>query len=230
MDFGRSFTYIFEDTEWLSKLIIVVALTFATGPLMLFFLAGLVPLTILLGYMVDIVANVRDSKTTPLPVWSDYNGYLAKGLPVMTAMIVYNLPLILVSCCAWILPRTFTDEMAVSFFTLSNLCCILPFIAIYTAVSWTLLAVGMIHYAQNGQGSAFYQVGVLSETAREMGTITLRWLLMSIGVNILLTLIYLVPCIGWLAGAALSIPVHGHLIGQYARAIQRYRRKKAGAV
>ena len=230
MDFGRNFTYIFDDPEWLSKLIIVVALTFATAALMPFFLAGLVPLTILLGYMVDIVANVRDSKQHPLPVWRDYNGYLAKGVPVITAMIVYNLPLIAVSCCAWILPRTFTDEMAVSYFTLANLCCVLPFIAIYSAVSWTLLAVGVSHYARNGQGSAFYQVGVLSETAREMGTVTLRWILMGMGINLLLALIYAVPCIGWLAGAALSIPVHGYLVGQYARAIQRFRRKKAGAV
>ncbi len=228
MKLGHAFTYIFDDQDWVGKIIIVMVLTFATALLMPFFFLGLVPLAILLGYTVELVANVRDNTANPLPKWGDYGQTLSKGVPVLTAMVAYNLPAIVLTSCFWLIPSLFTDEIATGFFTLILVCCLLPFVIIYTAVTWTMLAVGVVHYARSGQAGEFYKVSTLLDTARDMGTVTFGWILASIAINIIFGLIYIVPCLGWIAGAGLSIPVHGHLLGQYARKIKARRLNKTG--
>ncbi len=96
MDFGKAFTFMFEDPEWLRKLGIgtlvgLIGLIFS--PVLL----GLIPLLMLLGYSLDVVRNVMDGKQHPLPEWDNWGGFLARGFKLCAAIFIWCLPIILVS-------------------------------------------------------------------------------------------------------------------------------------
>lgn len=228
MDLGRAFTYIFDDENWLEKVVMLVVLTFAAILAMPLLFAGLVPLAMLMGYMAQIANNVRDDKPIILPQWADYGDLLNKGIPILTAVIVYNLPVILLALCFWLVPGLFPGDLTAGAVSLVMVCCVLPMLLGYTALAWLMLGVGFTNYMLTGRGQAFFRFGVIFDGVQEIGTVGLQWLLANIAVNIVLGLVFAVPCLGWIAGSALAIPVYGHLLGQLARAIDRRRRKKAG--
>lgn len=228
MDLGRAFTYIFDDKSWLQKVVMLVALNFAAVLAMPLLFAGLVPMAILMGYMAQIASNVREDKPIILPKWADYGDLLNKGIPILTAVIVYNLPIILLSLCFLTVPGLFPGDLAAGAATLILVCCVLPLMLGYTGLAWLMLGVGFTNYTLTGKWQAFFRFGVIFDGVREIGTVGLQWLLANIAVNIVLGLVFAVPCLGWIAGSALAIPIYGHLLGQLARAIDRRRRKKAG--
>ena len=89
MDFGRSFTFIFNDPRWLNKTLIG-GLFYIAG----FFLIGYV---FILGYLARLVRNVIDGVENPLPEWDDLGGYFADGLKLIVVGFVYMLPIILLT-------------------------------------------------------------------------------------------------------------------------------------
>lgn len=86
MDYGKSFTYVFEDEKWIAKFLVgaVIALVpivnFATY-----------------GYMIQLLKNVRDGEEDPLPDWDDFAKYIVDGLKFMAGFLVYMIPVILLS-------------------------------------------------------------------------------------------------------------------------------------
>lgn len=88
MDIGKSFTYVFEDANWIMKLVI--------GGLV-----SLVPIVnfAALGYMVTTLKNVADGQAQPLPEWSNFGDHFMKGLYVFVGALVYVAPIILLYCC-----------------------------------------------------------------------------------------------------------------------------------
>lgn len=92
MDIGKSFTYVFDDPNWIMKLVI--------GGLV-----SLVPIVnfAALGYMVTVLKNVADGQAQPLPEWSNFGDYFMKGLYVFVGALIYAAPIILVYCCMIVL-------------------------------------------------------------------------------------------------------------------------------
>ena len=86
MNFGKSFTYPFEDKEWVTKLLI--------GSLL-----SVIPFVNLAtyGYALRIVKNVADGVEQPLPNWDDLGDYFVKGLIATLGTLVYFLPVIALS-------------------------------------------------------------------------------------------------------------------------------------
>ena len=89
MDAEKSFTFPFEDKEWISKL--------GLGAVI-----GIVPILNFAwsGYLVDIIRNVmnqRDSK--PLPTWDDLDKKFNEGLILFGAGLVYAPPILIAFCC-----------------------------------------------------------------------------------------------------------------------------------
>ena len=96
MDFGKAFTYMFEDPDWLKKLGIGTLIGLV-GILFSPVLIGLIPILVLLGYTVDVVRNVMAGHERPLPEWEDWVGFLSRGFKVAAATFVWSLPAILLS-------------------------------------------------------------------------------------------------------------------------------------
>ncbi|MCX7670703.1 MAG: DUF4013 domain-containing protein [Anaerolineae bacterium] len=96
MDFGKAFTFMFEDPDWVRKLgigTVVGAVAILLSPVLI----GLVPMIMILGYCLDVLRNVADGQTYPLPEWEDWSGFLTRGFKLLVAFFVWSLPIILIS-------------------------------------------------------------------------------------------------------------------------------------
>jgi hypothetical protein len=92
MDIGKSFTYMFEDPNWMMKILIggIVSMI----PIVNF--AGL-------GYGATALKNIAEGSQNPLPEWGNFGDHFMKGLYVFVGVLVYISPIILVYCCMGIL-------------------------------------------------------------------------------------------------------------------------------
>jgi hypothetical protein len=219
MDFTAAFTFIFEDRQWTEKMVMTVVI----AALALIPLFGLVALAALLGYVVELVQNVRSKQRHPLPRWDRLGEKVTSGGSVLVAALVYNLPLLLVSCCALALPLGLTGDattFAGTGATLAVVCCAVPLLIAYTLVTWPMLALGTIRFADTGSISAFFQFGDLFYTLYSDLPTTARWLVFSVLANMVIGLLTVIPCLGWLAMIALVYPVQGYLLGQFALLIE----------
>jgi hypothetical protein len=78
MDLGLSFTYVFQDEEWIKK-ILIGAVAF------LIVFIGWIPL---LGWMIEITRRVIRQDPQPLPDWSDLGGLFTLGLKGLVIAVV----------------------------------------------------------------------------------------------------------------------------------------------
>jgi hypothetical protein len=92
MDIGKAFTYVFEDPNWIMKVLI--------GGIVL-----LIPIVnfAVYGYMLTTLKNVADGQPNPLPEWGEFGAHFMKGLYAFVGLLVYFLPAIVVICCVQIL-------------------------------------------------------------------------------------------------------------------------------
>ena len=212
MDFGQAFTYVFEDRNWVGKIVQVGIMTL----LMVIPILGLLAVAAVMGYMVELVGNVRNGHPRPLPQWLNYGDLMVKGGHVLIASIVYMLPIIFLYGCLFAslgaLGSGIFGALSAGVLTL----CILPFSLVYSLVAGAMLASGIAEFSETGNGGAFYRIGDRWAMIRSDASLTGQWLLYSFAANLLLSLLGAIPCLGWLAFLGLAIPVQGHLVGQYA--------------
>jgi hypothetical protein len=81
MDIQKSFTFQFDDRNWIGKLGLGTVIT-------------IIPVLNLAwtGYMVHILRNVMAGDNNPLPNWGDLWKKLTDGLILFTARVIYSLP------------------------------------------------------------------------------------------------------------------------------------------
>ncbi|MCR4408532.1 MAG: DUF4013 domain-containing protein [Anaerolineae bacterium] len=89
MDIGKAFTYVFEDEDWVKKVLL-------GGVINLIPIVGFLFTT---GYMLETVKNVMEGRPLPLPEWDDWGGKFMKGLMAFVIGLVYSIPIIVVVCC-----------------------------------------------------------------------------------------------------------------------------------
>jgi hypothetical protein len=106
--------------------------------------------------------------------------------------------------------------------TVTVLCCLLPVSLLYIIVAWPMLVVGTAKYARSGDSAVFFQFGKLYDAIISIGSPTLMWFLAALLVTITLALVNIIPLIGQAIFCALIFPVHAHLMGQYARLVDRH--------
>ena len=71
LDVGRALSFMFEEQDWVKKLIIAIVILC----LSIFIL----PYFILQGYVIDIIRRVGRNQTPELPAWDDWGKYLSEG-------------------------------------------------------------------------------------------------------------------------------------------------------
>ncbi|MFO7539026.1 MAG: DUF4013 domain-containing protein [Chloroflexota bacterium] len=224
MDIAKSFTYVFEDEDWVTKLIVGAVVTFLS------FL--ILPIPLLTGYAVAVVRNVRDGYERPLPAWDDWGKLFMDGLAVMVAQFVYTLPFLLLFCIvsagmvASIGVAELSEELAVAsmFTTFGLLACI--FFIWMLALLFISPAI-MIQYSRTGQlGSCFRFGEVIAIARRNTGDILLALVAVVIILFVLgavSSILSMIPCLGAIAAFLLGYVfspymtmVTGHLYGQIA--------------
>ena len=97
MDVGKSLRFVFEDKEWLSKILIGSLILLVSVPLTPV-LVGFLGLAIVTGYSLDVLRNVRVGSVRPLPEWRDRWGeWLVEGLKLLLVLLIWSLPLIVLN-------------------------------------------------------------------------------------------------------------------------------------
>lgn len=86
IDLGRSVTYAFEDSAWLSKLIVFLIVGFLPG------------LNVILwsGYALSIARNLARGEKHPLPSWEAWSDIAVRGLLSLVATALYFAPAALI--------------------------------------------------------------------------------------------------------------------------------------
>jgi hypothetical protein len=92
MDFGRAFTYITEDDDWIQKIGIAVVLLLFSPVL------GITAIP-LVGWVMETVRRVSNVEENPLPEWENFGDYFMTGLKAIGVTIVWSLPAILIAGC-----------------------------------------------------------------------------------------------------------------------------------
>ncbi len=101
IDWGKGFTVLFEDKEWLGK-------TFIGGIFILLSLL-LIGIPFVLGYLLEFVRNVIERRSPLLPEWDNMGEKFTKGLVFSIILIIFSLIfgvvimiLLLIPCLGWI--------------------------------------------------------------------------------------------------------------------------------
>jgi len=226
MDIGKSFSYPFEDDDWLSKL----------------FLGTIVSLIPILnfawtGYTVDIVRNVNDGVSLPMPEWSDFGDKFVKGFLIWAAGFIYALPALIIGCLPigfLVIPASIEGSdisgTVISLFTGIGIFLICLLALYFLALSFYFPAV-FINFARKGTFGSCFEIGeIFKIVSKNTSKYLTAWLVSIVGaivVGIVVTLISIVlgfiPCIGWvlmwLISALSSVylfAVYAHLFGQVA--------------
>lgn len=88
-DFGKPFTYVFDDPRWVPKILI--------GGL--FYLAGflIIGWFFIFGYVARTARNIINGLEHPLPEWEELGDFFAEGLRLFAVMLVYVIPFIVIA-------------------------------------------------------------------------------------------------------------------------------------
>lgn len=160
MDIGKAFSYIFDDPNWVKKVLIGGVVNII--PIVNFAATG---------YWLTQTKNTYEGRELPLPEWSDFGGYFMKGLMAVIATFVYSLPAILIYCCAFIVPSLMAgagsstgDQSGASTGPLATVATLLLFcgvcvLLLYLLVLLVFVPALLTRYAMSGEFGAFFQFG-----------------------------------------------------------------------
>jgi hypothetical protein len=221
MDFGRAFTFLTEDSNWIVKLAIGAGIVLISPFLLL------IPLFLILGYQVAVTRQVLAGKDVPLPEWFDELGRLFKdGFFVWIAQIAYTIPFWLLACIGVAASFAFGfigDQGAgeVAGIGLVAVYAVLSCLGIIFLIALFFISPAIIiQYVQTDDFGACFRFGEVLGIARDnVGPILMSALALFV-VSFLLSFVQLIPCIGQIVGL-FTVPymgiATGHLYGQIAR-------------
>lgn len=149
IDFARPFVFVFEDPDWLKKILIGGLFYLASILIVGIFFVG--------GYAVRLARNIIGGVARPLPEWDDLGGTLVDGVKVFLIALIYAIPIIL----AWLLAYggmaaagTVADERFAEPLTVLFGCMVPVFFLLVVAYSVFLPAVLLMYVATGSIGEA----------------------------------------------------------------------------
>jgi hypothetical protein len=215
MDIGRSFTFMFEDESWITKVLLGGVL-------------GIVPILnfVVYGYQLEVIRNVAQDQELPLPEWGDdFGGKFVRGLMVFIASLIYSLPLIVVWVAMAIVlaiaggsaDASGDAQGAAGAFV--GICTFAVYCVaiIYSIIAFGFLFVpGLMRYAEEGEFGAFFRFGENWRVATSNLGSYIVMLLIIIVASIVAQIVGTIACvIGLLFTVFWYVLVTGHLFGQY---------------
>ena len=226
MDVNKSVRYVFDDKQWISKLVI--------GALMSVLSFLIIPALILQGYVVKIIRQVMNGDWDGLPEWDDWGGLLRDGFYVFVAELVYTLPFILLMIVGGLATGGMAslsggDDLAAMVAAgggLLFLCLILLFAIAFLFLTPAIL----IQYAIKDDFGATFRFGevfaIIRNNIADILVAFLVTLVAAFAVSLIISVLSVIPCLGWIAAAIIGLAVGpyisfvgGHLYGQIAAKI-----------
>lgn len=112
MDFGLSFSFPFQDEDWIKKIVLTVVISFIP----------VIGQLALLGWMVELTRRVIRGDAAPLPDWADFGGILLLGLKMFVIGFVYSLPLVLLALPMGGIGALLDDDSAIAIYSFFMMC------------------------------------------------------------------------------------------------------------
>lgn len=212
MDFGRAFTFAFEDPDWLKKI----------GIAALVFLIPVVGTIVVLGWGLEITRRVINNEPQPLPDWSNFGEFLSKGFKAFVVSFAYLLPILLIAFCGQLgigfaiagAGNSSNSDATASILSLVMFCVICFLSLLGMAVSIILPAAHGILAATGELGAAFRFNEVFGLVRAAPGP----YLMVVVGVfvtSLVLSPLGMLICfIGVLVTSAYTSVLSAHLTGQ----------------
>jgi len=213
MDIGKSFTFVFEDENWITKLLLAAAILLLG---ILFSWLLLIPLVLALallgGYSAEITRQVIGGELSKLPEWDDWGKLIADGLKVVVIGIVYALPIIVIALCLGLPIGIFAENSqgVASLFSMLLSCLTL----LWAIVMSLALPAAIAFWVANDDLSAAFRFGDVIGLVRDNFATYLITFLMSWVANFIGELGSIVCGVGWLVTVPYALMVTGHLYGQ----------------
>lgn len=207
MDIGKGFTFIFDDEDWIKKLLIGAVVLLI--PILSF--AGF-------GYVLQLTKNVRDGEEKPLPEWDNLGEYFIEGLKLFVGLFLYFIPMFIVIC--GLLGSFLGIDVIVNRSEVQNiqfiaLTCCFPFILLAGFFPLAAFPAMMANYADRGDFGAMFNFREIYEfIRRDLGSYILLLLLSWVATNFLAPLGLIIFCLGAFFTQWWSYLVIGHLTGQ----------------
>jgi len=231
MDIGKSFSYPFEDKQWITKL--GLGAVIALVPILNFAWSG---------YMVGIIRNVMNNEPEPLPTWDDIGKKFNDGLILFLAGLVYALPMLIVICLPlsfMIVPAILSNngkmqdvaQALVGAGSILFLCLLCVFLVYALFLSVVYPAILVIFTREGTFASCFKFREVFDLIGKNTSSFFTAWgisfgagLVIGFVVGIIQAILNIIPCIGQIISLVLTMgivvytsSVYAHLFGQFGR-------------
>jgi hypothetical protein len=228
MDVNKAFRYVFDDKQWVVKLLVAVVMS------VLSFL--ILPAFILQGYMVQIIRRVMGNQENALPEWQDWGKLLRDGFFVTVGELIWALPFILLVTILGIVTGGLgsmvdqSGDMMAAATTGAGLlltCLVLLMIVAFLFIVPALL----IQYAIKDEFGAMFRFGEVFDIIRNhTADILIAFgvtVVAVLGIGIVAGIVGIVPCLGWVVAPIIGLAmgpyvqfVSSHLYGQIAAKVQ----------
>lgn len=229
MNIEKSFSFVFNDQKWVSKLGMGALITF-------------IPILNLswTGYMVGIIRNVMNGSPEPLPTWDDLGKKFMDGLLLTVGGLVYALPIIIVFCLPlsfMIIPAILAgnsdlQDIASAIAGLGSalfFCLLCVFILYALALSVVYPAILVVFAREGTLASCFKFREIFGLIRQNSSAFITAWAVnlglsfaLSFVVGIAQTVLNLIPCLGQIAAVIVTLgmvvyatAVYAHLFGQF---------------
>ena len=224
MDVNKAFRFVFDDKQWITKLLIGAVMS-----LLSFFI---VPAFILQGYLVKIVRQVMGGDDDKLPEWMDYGQLLRDGFFVTIGQLIWALPFILLMLIMGAVTGGLgsvvdsSGDMVAAATTGAGL--LMACLVLLTVIAFLFLTPALlIQYAREGEFGAMFRFSEIFDIIREhMADILIAFLVSVVAVlaiTLVTGIVAIVPCLGWIVAALVGLAmgpyvqyVTSHLYGQIA--------------
>jgi len=229
MNIGKSFSFPFEDKQWISKL--GLGAVIAMVPILNFAWSG---------YMVALMRNVMNNQQEPLPNWDDLGKKFSDGLILVVAGFAYSLPMLLVVCLPlgfMIVPAILSGSQdmqeianAIAGVGTAIFFCLLCVFLLYSVVLSVIYPAILVLFAREGTLASCFKFGeVFNLVGRNTSPFFTAWIV-SIVAGLVVgfvagaaqLVLNFIPFIGQIVSFVLTIgivvytsAIYAHLFGQF---------------
>jgi hypothetical protein len=160
MDIGKAFGFVFDDENWIVKVLIGGVLIFIpfVGPILVY------------GYGLELMQNVIKGRPRPLPEWDDWGGKLVKGIMYLVISFVYALPIVLLGICFGLLMTVLgvaEAEEAINVIGSLGGVCFGGFALLYGILLTLALPPAIGRYLETGELGAAFRLGEVFALVRD---------------------------------------------------------------
>lgn len=206
MEFGKAFSFVFEDSDWPRKVLIAA----------LILLIPIIGELVVLGWALNISKNVMEGNPKPLPD-VDFGADLARGFMGFVIGFVYALPItlmaIFLAIVDAILANSANSNAALTAITVVYSCFGLVSL-VYGIAVWLIIPAAYTNYLAKGNLGAALHLGEVFGMVRSNIGAYFIVLLGGIVAGFIASLGVIACVIGVLATSAYSYAILGHLFGQ----------------